>query len=197
MNRSLSLVVLLLIVSSVWVTGCQSEGQPPDSVSARLPDPPPLSPFNTPSAIAVDKNDSAELAAVTEMEKDRSNYKYCLVVLASYYHKIGNMDKEIWAKSEYKNLDEAKKFQWENVPEIQAPAGESLENADERDLVERAVAARNKYIADTEAVVRLLEKKSDTYKASVIRNMQVRLDPVRLYPYFPDSMLPPRDLTRR
>jgi hypothetical protein len=188
MNRSLS-VVLLLTISAVVFVGCNNT--PPDVVNQK-PGMPPTDDWSTPKSLMV--TDPVELAAVTEMEKDRANYKYCLQVLAAYYHKFGNLDKETWANSEYKNLSEAKMFQWENVPEITMPTGESVDSADERLLVERTVAAREKYIADTDNVANVLAAKSDSYKLKVIRTMQARLDPICLYPYFPESMLPPRYL---
>ncbi len=188
MNRTLWLLLLLTVFTVVFI-GCNNT--PPDVVNEK-PGMPPADDWSTPKSIMVD--DPEEKAAVTEMEKDRANYKYCLQVLAAYYHKFGNLDKETWADSEYKNLCEAKVFQWENVPEIVMPSGESVGDADERLLVERVVGARNKYIEDTDVVAKLLAAKSDSYKLKVIRVMQARLDPICLYPYFPEAMLPSRDL---
>lgn len=183
MSKSLATTATLAFIISMILMGCDTKPGIPRTAS-----------WDKPQAISVDKNDAEELAAVTDMETARSNYKYRLEVLRGFYHKVGNLDKWKWSDSEFKNISQAKLFQWENVPDIVAPAGESLTNADERLLVEYAVSARNQYISCVQKVVRIYDDKRDTFKASVIRNMQDRLDPVRQYPYFPEAMLPPRDM---
>ena len=150
--------------------------------------------WNSVKTLSVDLADPEEASAVTEVEKNRSNYAYRLEVLQGFYHKIGNLDKWKWADSERKNLSDVKTFEWENVPMVMSPTGESLVNADERLLVEYAVIARSDYIAAVENVIKLYDQKRQTFKAQVVANMRDRLDPIRLYPYFPDSMLPPKDL---
>jgi tetratricopeptide (TPR) repeat protein len=80
------------------------------------------------------------------------------------------------------------------VPEVTAPAGETLTNADERLLVEYAVTARNAYIDSVNKVIVYYKNTRQDFKGKVIENMRDRLDPINLYPYFPEAMLPPRDL---
>lgn len=144
--------------------------------------------------LSVEKTNPEEVTAVTNMETARANYRYRLEVLAGYYNKIGHLDKYNWAMAEWGNLNNAKVFTWENVPEVQPPTGESLSNADERLLVEFAVAARNEYIDSVNKVLKMYEARRQDFKAKTIANMRDRLDPIKLYPYFPDAMLPPRDL---
>lgn len=135
-----------------------------------------------------------ERRTVTAVETSRVNYMFHLNVLKDYYQNIGNIGKLTWATREINNLQRARAFQWRGIPAILPPARESLEEPDERLLVENVVSARRDYQT---AVIKLLayyERQNLTFKANVIRNMQERLYPFRTYMYFLSAEIPPADL---
>ncbi len=145
--------------------------------------------------LAVSRNNPAELAAATSVEAARVNYDYRLKVLKSYYYKVGNMDKYNWARDEADNLKTAQTFQWEGLPKIEPPQGESLENADERLLVEYALSARKTYVNAVAELAEFYDRTAPgSYKALRIRNMQMRLFPERTYMYFFDAEIPRKEL---
>lgn len=142
--------------------------------------------------------DPQETQLVTELETNRENYRYRVMVMRGYYQKIGNMDKLHWAQEELDNLSDAKTFQWDGLNvKIAHPTGESLENADEMLLAEYVVGARNEYIDSSRKLLAYYEAKSETFKAGVIRNMQARLNPEYLRAYFTNAEVPGPDLRPR
>ena len=145
--------------------------------------------------LAIAPGDTEELKAVTAMEQTLANYQYRLEVLRSYYQRVGNMDKYNWATNEINNVRRSKTFTWEGLPSITPAAGESVENADERVLVEYVVAARKDYLAALDALESFyFQRDPKSYKGGRIRNMKDRLDPVYIYIYFLEAEMPPADL---
>ena len=149
---------------------------------------------NTPKSLAVNQADPDEVAAVKAMELARADYKYRLEVLQGYYYKIGFMDKYNWATQELRNLNAAQQFSWENIPTVTPPGGESLENADERQLVEYAVAARQSYSKAVSDLESHYDRKGESYKRDMIRNVQKRYHSEETYTYIPEAEIPPADL---
>ncbi len=184
MKRITGSVTLLLTLTLIMSAGCDIKPPAPMSPDGQVL-----------RALIIDMTDQAELEAVAAVESGRVNYAHRLNVLVAYFDKVGNMTRLIWAQRELKNLETAQTFVWKNAPQILPPPAESLENADERMLVEYAVTARNDYTA---AVIALLEyltnKGPDDYKTLRVANMQDRFDPIRTYLYFMDAEIPSQDL---
>ena len=135
-----------------------------------------------------------EVDAAVTLEEARVNYRYRLTVLQGYYTQLGDMTKLTWAQRETENLDKTKTFSWVGMPTVTAPKGESIVDADERLLVEYVVTARRKYVAAADRLRGYYQTKGATFKASLIRNMQARLDPVRVYMYFLTAEVPGEDV---
>ncbi len=144
--------------------------------------------------LSVSPADRDELRAATAVEEARINYLYRLRVLDGYYDRVGNMDKLIWARRELKNLRGAQIFQWEGLPQIDPPTGESLIVTDERILVEYVVGARNAYIDATSKLTELYRRSGRIWRERLIANMRERLDPIHTYKYFLTAEVPPADL---
>ncbi|MFP4054689.1 MAG: hypothetical protein ACLFV7_12580 [Phycisphaerae bacterium] len=162
--------------------GCDTKPSPPEAPGGRKV-----------KYIEVDASDSAEYRTVTEMEAARLNYHFRLRVLEEYYQRVGNLDKLRWARRELKNLKEAQTFGWKNI-EVEPPSGESVAEADERLIVERAIQARQAW---KDAVLDALEyyKKTDQeFHARMVRNIIARYDPIRTYMYFLDAEVPGPEL---
>lgn len=165
---------------------------------AKLTDAPPAPPKTT-SGKAVTFLDltgaaKVEVDAATVLETARVNYAYRLQVLQGYYGKIGDMDKLTWARREAKNLQQVQTFRWVGIPEIRPPKGESVAGADERLLVEYVVTARKQYLDALGALRKRYESSGATFRASLVRNMQERFDPIRTYKYFLHAEVPPPNL---
>jgi tetratricopeptide (TPR) repeat protein len=161
----------------------------------QLPSPPKTADGEVPSVLAVEAGDEAELAAVVAAEKARVNYDYRLEVLKAYFLQVGQLDRYRWATRELENLRNVRMPKWVNVPPILPPPGESLSGADERVLVELAVAARKDYLEAVDKLAEHYERRdADSYKARRIHNVQARFDPVRTYMYFLEAEIPPADL---
>lgn len=185
MNRAMRLVTVLA-VSSCWFAGC--------GFGDRRPSPPRPSLFRRLKVLTVLPQDVAERQAVTAVKTARADYAFRLDILQKYYQSIGNIHKNTWAKWEMENLRQSKKFKWEGVPAVLPPGRESLENPDERLLVEHVVGARRGYKAAVTKLLVYYEQQGLIFKAKVIRNMQERLDPIRTYMYFLSAEIPPADL---
>ena len=177
-------IVCLLIC---WaLTGCDTKPNVPSTASG------------TPAKSLTLSGDPLETQAVTELETAFANYRYRVMVIRGYYQKIGNMDKAHWADEELMNLSDAKEFQWDGLNiKISQPTGESAENADEMLLAEYVVGARNAYKMASEKLLELYKAKSETFKASVIHNMMVRLNLEHQRAYFTNAEVPGPDLKPR
>ncbi len=177
-------VTLLLTLTLILSPGCDIKPPAPKSPDGQVL-----------STLVIDATDQAELEAVAAVESGRVNYAHRLNVLIAYFDKVGNMTRLIWAQRELDNLETSQTFVWKNAPQVLPPEAESLEDVDERMLVEYAVTARNDY---TEAVTALVEyltnKGQDDYKTLRIANLQDRFDPIRTYMYFMDAEIPSQDL---
>ena len=160
----------------------------------RPPSPPKNEEGDSIKVLSVAIDDAAEQEAATALETARVNYRYRLYVLHAYYEKVGNMDKRNWARRELKNIDNIQTFQWAGLPIVEQPPGESLAQVGERALVEYVVAARVEYTQVLAALEALYENQGLSRKASMVRNMQDRFDPVRTYLYFLSAEIPPADL---
>jgi len=180
MNRT----VLVMLFSAVFLTGCwpYTSGKPP---AERLDS------GHRPTAVVV--NDAEESVTVFVMESARADYLNCLRLLQAYYHEIGNLDKHRWAASEYKNVATTRTWSWEGLPDLPAPAGADLTVETEHSLVEPLMTARREYKAGVDAVVAMYAARGEPYRYQygLMVNMKSRLDPVRVYPYFPEVQLPP------
>ena len=175
----------LLLAAALMTGGCNTKPHFPTTADK---------PFDPVKVMAVDKNDPQEMETITALEKARAQYRYDMQVLEGYYLKIGNLDKYNWARDERANLEEARTFEWENLPQIIAPQGANVANADERDLVEHAYASRRAYMQAVEDAIVMYRAKRHDFKLRVVLVMKERLDTIRLFPYFPESMLPGREL---
>lgn len=173
-----------LSLATVLLTGCNIKPSPPRTEDGE-----------TPSVLSVNQSDTTELAAVTGVEQARMNYEYRLEVLGEYYHRVGNLDKYNWARDELENLRKARTFEWQGIPAIHPPEGESVAGADERLLVEYAVAARREYLDALDELIAYYGRTApDSYKARRVENVRARLFPERMYAYFKSAEVPPESL---
>lgn len=184
-RRNLSaLSILAGTLISIALTGCDTPPAPPKNEEGRRP-----------SVVIVPSSNSAEQQLVTAFEMARADYKYRLRVIQGYYERIGNMDKLIWTRNEMANLEQAKTFDWEGIPPVSEPTGESIGDADERVLAEYVAMARQNYLRATNDLVNFYEDKTgQEFKLRLVRNMQDRFDPVRTYRYFLGAEIPPVEL---
>lgn len=183
MERKLTLGIVVGLVASVILVGCDGRPSPPKDMSGRRV-----------KVVGVLPADAQEFEAVTQLETARVNYKYRLEVLQSYYRNTGNSDKYVWACNELKNLDGVATFRWEGLVKIDPPVGEVLAGADERRLVEETIAARNAFAKSQDDLIALYDRSAHPFRAKLIRNMKDRLDPIRIYMYFLDAEIPPANL---
>ena len=184
MTRAWIAAAVGLSLTAGLLTGCNVKPYPPRTEG-----------HETPKVLSVNQSDTTELAAVTAVEQTRINYEYRLEVLQGYYYRVGNMDKYNWARDELDNLRTAQTFQWQGIPAIHPPEGESVEDADERLLVEYAVAARREYLDALDELIAYYDRTApDSYKALRVRNVGDRLYPERMYAYFKSAEVPPESL---
>jgi TolA-binding protein len=173
------------------LAGC-GEGTP--GLDLKAP-PPSTADWRVPDKLAVPPGNEEELSAVTAAERARVNYRYRLTVLQDFYKLQGNMDKLRWAEREIRNLENAYTFTWEGVPQVQPPAGESLQNADEHLMAEYAVSARAEFLKAVDGLMKFYNTTAPgSYKAKRLANVKQRFDSIRTYMYFMDAEMPPKDL---
>ncbi len=182
-KRLIRLMTIAGVLAWVSLAGCD-----------RPPSAPKTADRETVEVLSVSPAERGELKAATALETARVNYLYRLGVLQAYYEKVGNMDKLLWARREAKNLNRVQTFQWEGLPAIAPPTGESIENVDERALVEYVVAARKTYTDAIGELTDFYNRAGQAFKAKLIANMKDRFDPVRTYMYFLSAEIPPADL---
>lgn len=161
--------------------------------SARPPVPKTLSGDKL-TMLTVNSGDETEITGAAAMEASRIEYKFRLEVVRSYYKHVGDGTKYLWTEEELENLAEAQKFAWVGLPKITPPASEAIEGADERVLVEDLVFSRRKFIESMDELAQFYDRKGDTWKAKVIRNVDARLLPHRTYMYFINAEIPGPDL---
>lgn len=182
-----------LIAGLLWCSlpGCVG---PLERFADKPPAPPRLATGRSVKFLDVTGASKAESDAVTALETARVNYQYRLEVLQGYYGKLGDMTKLTWARRELDNLGGVQKFRWVGLPDIRPPKGESVAGADERLLVEYVVSARKEYTGALGALLGYYQSAGETFRASVVRNMQQRFDPIRTYMYFLHAEVPGQDL---
>jgi hypothetical protein len=180
MTKTLAWTTAVGLLACGLLGGCDVPVPPPTTANHEVP-----------KTLSVVAGNTAELAAVMAAEKARVNYGYRLVVLQSYYHQMGNLDKHRWTERELANLARAHTFTWAGIPEVVAPEGESLANADEYILVEFVVGARKAYL---DAMGKLVDFYKGTapnsYKHKRVANVLDRFDAVRTYVYFLEAEIP-------
>jgi len=183
MNKALPWTAIWL-AACVGLSGCDT---PPAAPKVKEP--------GSANVLTVMPDDSQEVNAVTAMETARVNYKYRLEVLEGRFLKVGDADKLNWARQELKGLQQAQTFQWDGLPEILPPeAGENIDQADERILVEWVATARGAYLTSLGELAALYERQNRTVRANIIRSIEKRFDSVRTYLYFLDAEIPGPDL---
>jgi tetratricopeptide (TPR) repeat protein len=157
-------------------------------------DTPPAAPKATTSdnvnALTVRPNDNEEVRGAMALETARVSYQHRLEMLRSYYERVGDADKYQAAGNELKTLRQAQAFRYQDLPDILPPERESLENADERLLVEYVVQARNAYLAAVDQLLATYDKEGNTYRLEFVRSIKKRFDPIRVYMYFPAAEIP-------
>jgi TolA-binding protein len=182
MNSTLVRMTLgALLLSIVALVGCDTKESAPTPSS-----------FQRLEYLTMSSDDERE--AVTAVEVARTDYKYRLEVLQAYYNRVGNIDRYNWASNELANLQEAQVFRWRGIPEVRPPAGETLADANEQVLVEYLFKARRTYRQSLQELASFYDRGGQDFKAKAVRNIQNRLDPVRMYTYLPGAELPPADL---
>ena len=177
-NRSAWIAVLA--VGLVFLPACDWKPRAPKNAEGDRID-----------VLTVSPSQPEELKAAAETEAAKMDYRYRLEVLQAYYDRIGNIDKYLWATKEIENLRKAWTFEFGGLPPITPPAGESLERADERLLVERLVDARKRYTESVANLAEVYHRAGKDFETRLIRNVEDRFDPVRTYMYYPSAELPP------
>jgi tetratricopeptide (TPR) repeat protein len=143
-------------------------------------------------SLAVDPADTAETRHVTAVEAARRRYRAALEQLEAYYASQGMVQKRDWARTEWKNLDEAQEFRWDNLGTVPEPV-RLPDSADERTLVEAVLAARLQYRTAVGQLAQYYEG-VDAFKAHVIHTMQSRFRPEETYTYVVSAAIPPETL---
>ncbi len=182
-----SVVMLGAVCFSVAVmSGCDTKPHPP---GAGL--------FGGGTDLQIAPDDAAEYEVVLAMEHARAIYEARLIALHSYYLEASHIHKTVWAFRELANLRDAKAFQWQDAtipPAVDTP---TPPDAPEGAMVERVVEARLAYQRQVDTLARYYEQSRQDFKASAIRNMEARLDPIRTYLYISSAEYPPLTLRPR
>jgi len=144
--------------------------------------------------LAVAPGDALESKAVTTSEVARVQYRYRLTVLRGYCDKIGDADRYNWSGKEIENLDQAQWFKWTGIPQVVAPSGESLVDADPRLLVESVLSARAAYKQEMRVLEKFFTDRLSLEKADFVNRVRQRFDPVRTYVYFFSAEAPPENM---
>jgi hypothetical protein len=175
---SISLATVLI---GVWACGCDVPPPAPRAASSG-------------KTLTVRQDDPEEVREALALETARVAYQDRLEVLRDYYERVGNADKYQAACNELNTLHQAQMFHYGDLPQIVPPERENLESPDERLLVEYVVAARRAYLTAVDKLIALYENEGNHYRASFVRSIKERFDPVRIYMYFPAAEIPPADL---
>lgn len=183
MSRTLAWMATGLSISLGLFVGCDLPPSPPSTSGGQRV-----------KVVTVAPENAAERAAVTEYETARVNYVYRLQVLNAYYDRVGNLDKFNWSRNEMGNLSNVQTFRWDAVPEVLPPEGESIEQADERLLVEYVIGARQGFLDALGRLQAFYEQDGQSLKAALVKNSRARFDPVRTYMYFLSAETPMKDV---
>jgi hypothetical protein len=174
-------ISLVAVLIGLWVCGCDVPPSAPRAATSG-------------KTLTVRQDDAEEVRGALALETARVAYQDRLEVLRDYYERVGNADKHQASLNELKTLHQAQMFRYGDLPEIVPPARENLESPDERLLVEYIVAARRAYLAAVDQLIAAYEAQGNRYRASFVRSIKERFDPVRIYMYFPAAEIPPADL---
>ncbi len=183
MKTTATWMMVLTLAACAVLVGCDTKPEPLRGPDGRVI-----------AFITVDPESPEELDLTTALLLAEENYRYRLEVLEAYYEHIGVIDKDDYAEQELANLNDARWFEFSGVPEIVSPEGESVEDADERLLVEYTARARNDY---KEALATLRDyyySTGQTTRARAIERIDERLDFVRTYAYYAEAEVPGPDL---
>lgn len=184
MKRTLLVAALLGILAGWMLTGCDTPPGPPRTAD-----------WSVPKVLTVPPGNEVEREHVVDFETARVNYEYRLKVLKEYFRRTGQVDRHEWAGRELKNLRQSRTFEWQGIPEVVPPEGESIEGADARMLAELVVGARREYLRELDKLLAYYRSRdAQSYKAQRIANLRERFDPVRTYMYFLDAEIPGPDL---
>ncbi|MCJ7544644.1 MAG: hypothetical protein MUP47_08815 [Phycisphaerae bacterium] len=162
------------------------------AVGCDAPPPAPRAADN--KSLAVRQDNPEEVRGALALETARVAYEHRLEALRSYYERVGNADKYQAAGNELKTLRQAQMFRYGDLPEIVPPERASLEGVDERLLVEYVVSARRAYLTAVDQLIALYERQGNVYRATFVKSIKERFDPIRIYMYFPTAEIPPQDL---
>ena len=144
--------------------------------------------------ITVSDADTKELDDVRTLELARANYGFRLGALIARYRLTGNMQRQIWAQRELKNLNEAHTVKFKGFGRVVMPDAKALDEADEVLLVELTVAARQDYRAAIAGLQSHYDGLGDEEKIRLIRGMFEKFDPVRTYMYYLSAEIPAKTL---
>jgi len=140
--------------------------------------------------ITIRRADVEELAAVKAFELARADYRFRLKALITRYKQIGNMQKQVWAQRELKNLIDAQTIEFYGFGTVVAPDTAALDQAGEAMLVELVVEARKAYSEAASELLGYYDKRRDDRKVALMSKMFDRFDPVRTYLYYLSAEIP-------
>ena len=172
-----------LLAAALLGAGCNLRPAPPKTYSGRKV-----------TVVAVNPTDKAEIKGVEALHEATARYRQNLGVLQAYYIKVGSYDKEKWTKLELKNLDNARTWQYEGVPEPAPTQGLSVEGVTEAALVEQVIAWRQQWKQSLLTLGKHYRLGGMDFKYALIANVLRRHDPVREYDYFLNAEIPPATL---
>ncbi len=182
MNRTMAWMALVALAASWMLAGCDN------------PEPNLKTPEGSTIKVAtISPTDETEITAVSNVETARADYIHRLEVLRDYYSKMGNVDKNWMARNELLNVESAQAFSWMGF-KATIPKGESLDNVDDRLLVEEMSAARKTWTASLEELAAYYKRKNDTTNFRLVETTLMRYDPVRVYTYIYAAEIPGPEL---
>ncbi len=182
----------LVLALGLVLAGCTSQKKPWgwDTPSA----PPRLANGQPATAIEVNKDNAEEVQAVEFYQQATQNYRQSLKVLNAYYTRVGHYDNCKFTENELNNLENAQTFRFTGLPATAAAAAQSIEGVDEVALVEGVVRDRHAWQDALDRLADVYTRTSADYKLKLVRNVQARFDPMRVYDYVMAAEIPPPTL---
>lgn len=175
--------IMLAMALVVFVAGCDNPPAGPKTAEGEVV-----------KVVAVDPSDTAEAAAVSDLQSATAAYEQALKVLRAYYVKTGAYTRQVWAEKELENLLGAQTFTFEGAGTPATPPSGSVEATNEAAVVETVLSGRRNWKQCLEKLADYYSQKEMNFKLALVRNIQARFDPVRAYPYFMHAEVPPEDL---
>ena len=175
--------IMLAMALVVFVAGCDNPPAGPKTADGEAV-----------KVVAVHPSDAAEAAAVSDLQSATAAYKQALKVLHAYYVKTGAYTRQVWAEKELANLLGAQTFTFEGAGTPATPPSESVEAINEAAAVESVLSGRRSWKRCLAKLVAHYSQKGLNHKLALVRNIQARFDPIRVYPYFMHAEVPPEDL---